>query len=133
GMVCAAIANEISSSGFPIGRPAAIILGGETTVKVFGSGRGGRNQELALSAAMKLDANQCVIATLATDGVDGPTDAAGAIIDSYTIKRAREAGLSPEECLFNNDSNTFFSTLGDAILTGPTGTNVNDILIMLVA
>ena len=133
GMICAAIANEISSTGFPIRRPAAVILGGETTVKVLGKGKGGRNQELALSAAMKLDAYQCVIAALATDGVDGPTDAAGAIIDSYTIKRAREAKLSPEEYISNNDSNAFFSTLGDTILTGPTGTNVNDILIILVA
>ncbi|MBS7620347.1 glycerate kinase [Candidatus Bathyarchaeota archaeon] len=133
GMVCAAIANEISSTGFPTGRPAAVILGGETTVKVLGEGRGGRNQELALSAAMKLDAYQCVIAALATDGVDGPTDAAGAIIDSCTIERAREAELSPEEYLSNNDSNTFFSTLGDTILTGPTGTNVNDILVILAA
>jgi glycerate-2-kinase len=132
-MICAAIANEISSTGFPIRRPAAVILGGETTVKVLGKGKGGRNQELALSAAMKLDAYQCVIAALETDGVDGPTDAAGAIIDSYTIKRAREAKLSPEEYISNNDSNAFFSTLGDTILTGPTGTNVNDILIILVA
>lgn len=133
GIVCASVANEISSTGFPTGRPGAIILGGETTVKVSGGGRGGRNQELALSAAMKLNAPQSVIAALATDGVDGPTDAAGAIVDSYTIKRAREAGLSPEECLLNNDSNTFFYALGDAILTGPTGTNVNDISIILVA
>jgi len=133
GTVYAGIAGEISASDHPIPRPAVVVAGGETTVTVEGSGNGGRNQELALSAAMRIGGLDAVIATLATDGVDGPTEAAGAIADGWTVRRARSLGLAPEEFLINNDSNGFFSRLGDAIMTGPTGTNVNDLAVIIVS
>lgn len=132
GTMYAAIAKEISESSHPIPKPAAVVAGGETTVRVEGSGRGGRNQEVALSAAMRMEGLYAVIAALATDGVDGPTEAAGAIADSSTMRRAASMGLTPEDFLMDNDSYGFFSRLGDAILTGPTGTNVNDLAVILV-
>ena len=93
---------------------------------------GGRNQELALSAALNLkESEECVIASFSTDGIDGPTDAAGAIIDGSTLKRARQLGLDPEKYLANNDSYSFFSKLGDLIFTGSTGTNVNDVSVIV--
>lgn len=110
----------------------AILAGGETTVTVTGKGVGGRNQELALAVAIQLKGVEgFVFASLSTDGVDGPTDAAGAIIDEYTLKRAELAGLNPECCLLENDSYRFFSGLEDLVFTGLTGTNVNDIAIAL--
>jgi glycerate-2-kinase len=133
GTVYAAVAREIASSGNPTTPPAAIVAGGETTVKVKGSGRGGRNQELALSAALKIDGMDAVVVALATDGIDGPTDAAGAMVDGWTMARARSMDLSPIEHLDENDSYGFFDALGDTIVTGPTGTNVNDIAIILMA
>ena len=109
-----------------------IVAGGETTVTVKGKGLGGRNQELALSAALNLkDTEECVIASFSTDGVDGPTDAAGAIVDGYTLRRARMLGLDPAKYLENNDSYNFFLKLGDLIHTEITGTNVNDIAVIL--
>ncbi len=109
-----------------------IVAGGETTVTVQGKGVGGRNQELTLSAALNLkESEECVIASFSTDGIDGPTDAAGAIIDGSTLKRARQLGLDPEKFIDNNDSNSFFSKLGDFICTGATGTNVNDICVII--
>ncbi|MFQ6053215.1 MAG: glycerate kinase [Candidatus Bathyarchaeia archaeon] len=132
GTVFAGIAGEIAASDHPVSKPAAVVAGGETTVSVTGSGLGGRNQELALSAAMRIEGLDAVIVALATDGVDGPTDAAGAIVDGRTLSRARALGISPLEALGNNDSYGFFSVLGDAILTGPTGTNVNDLAVILV-
>jgi glycerate-2-kinase len=112
--------------------PLGVVAGGETTVTVTGKGLGGRNQELALSAALNLqDSEECVIASFSTDGVDGPTDAAGAIVDSYTLKRAKQLGLDPEKYLAANDSYRFFSKLGDLIHTGATGTNVNDIAVIV--
>lgn len=111
----------------------ALIWGGETTVEVRGPGRGGRNQELALAAARALEnVPGVVVAALATDGIDGPTPAAGAIIDGYTIERARAAGFDPEETLARNDSHTLLAATGDAVVTGPTGTNVNDLVIALI-
>ena len=133
GTVYAGIAREISGSGHPIPKPAAVVAGGETTVRVEGSGRGGRNQEIALSAAMGMEGISAVIAALATDGVDGPTEAAGAFADGWTMRRAGSMGLIPDEFLMDNDSYGFFSRLGDAILTGPTGTNVNDLAVILVS
>jgi len=133
GTVFAGIAKEAANSGYPVPAPTAVVIGGETTVSVTGSGRGGRNQEVALSAAMRLEELDAVIAALATDGIDGPTDAAGAIVDGFTIKRARDIGLNPLESLRNNDSNSFFRSLGDEIITGPTGTNVNDLTLILVS
>ena len=109
------------------------VVGGETTVTVRGSGKGGRNQELALAAAIAIaDRPNIAIAAFATDGVDGPTDAAGAIISGDTVMRARLLGLDPQQHLDDNNAYPFFSALGDLIVTGPTGTNVNDLLFGLV-
>lgn len=109
-------------------RPFCLIAGGETTVTVSGSGRGGRNQELALAAAIELKGLENVmLLTLATDGEDGSTDAAGAVVTGETYQRAILSGLNPEQFLANNDSYSFFAPLGDLIKTGPTGTNVNDL------
>ena len=116
----------------PRGRKWAAVWGGETTVKVRGKGIGGRNQELALAAAVGLrGAPETVVVSFGTDGIDGPTDAAGAVADSTTYRRGMSMGLDPEEFLENNDSYTFFKTLGDLIITGPTGTNVNDVMMAL--
>ena len=115
-----------------IERPFAIIAGGETTVTVMGQGLGGRNQELALSVALQLYKNDdCVFASFSTDGVDGPTDAAGAIADTYTMQRAEILGLNALDSLKMNDSYHFFLGLGDLIITKATGTNVNDILVFV--
>jgi glycerate-2-kinase len=94
---------------------------------------GGRNQELALAAALKLKgAGACVFASLSTDGVDGSTDAAGAIVDGETLERAEKLGLDADKFLADNDSYRFFSKLGDLIVMGQTGTNVNDISVIVV-
>ena len=109
-------------------RPFCMIAGGETTVTLRGNGRGGRNQELALAAARELDGlRDVMLITLATDGEDGPTDAAGAVVTDGTLQRANEIGLRYESFLANNDSYVFFSRLNDLIHTGHTGTNVNDL------
>ena len=105
-----------------------IISGGETTVTIHGGGKGGRNQELALSTARFMaEDDQSTLITMATDGEDGPTDAAGAIVTSETMIRANELGLDPDEFLENNDAYTFFEKVDGLLLTGPTGTNVNDL------
>jgi hydroxypyruvate reductase len=104
------------------------VAGGETTVTVRGAGRGGRNQELALAAALSLEGlSDVAVVTLATDGSDGPTDAAGALADGTTVQRARSRGLDPACYLADNDSYSFFQALGDLLITGPTNTNVNDL------
>ena len=132
--VFTAIMKDIQQNDTPLSPPAAVIAGGETTVKVVGNGRGGRNQEFVLSASMSMSQGDdgVVIASMGTDGIDGVSDAAGAIADGFTIKRALEAGLNPDEYLQDNDSNTFFGKLDDTLITGRTGTNVNDIVVMLV-
>ncbi|MCL4459106.1 MAG: glycerate kinase [Chloroflexi bacterium] len=131
--VFAAIAKEIHFSGGPLARPACVIAGGETTVTVKGDGLGGRNQELALAAAIKIDGLEDVtIISVATDGTDGPTDASGAIADGTTLRRARGLGLKAVDYLVNNDSYHFFQRLGDLIITGPTNTNVNDLIFVFV-
>ncbi|MEM3577240.1 MAG: glycerate kinase [Candidatus Bathyarchaeia archaeon] len=133
GTMLSAIASEIAKHNNPITKPAGIIAGGETTVTVMGKGVGGRNQEIALSAAKKLKGIEgTVIASLSTDGIDGPTDAAGAIVDGKTLAKAHKMGLNPERFLTENDSYSFFAKLGDLIFTGPTGTNVNDISVIVV-
>ena len=133
GTILASIAHEVILSGNPVPKPAGIIAGGETTVTVIGKGLGGRNQEIALAAAQKLNGmNGVVVASLSTDGIDGPTDAAGALVDGKTFMKAAKKGLVPEEYLSKNDSYHFFSNLGDLIFTGQTGTNVNDISIIIV-
>ena len=114
------------------GKRVAVVWGGETTVTVRGRGTGGRNQELALAAALRLKgASDTAVASFGTDGVDGLTTAAGAYADSTTVDRALARGLDPQRCLDDNDSNTFFGSLGDLIVTGPTGTNVNDVMIAI--
>lgn len=108
------------------------VTGGETTVTLRGNGRGGRNQELALAAAIALDGSPDVLlAALATDGRDGPTDSAGAVVTGHTLSRARQLGLDAAACLERNDSFSFFEALGDHLVTGPTGTNVNDLVLLL--
>jgi len=138
--VAAAIAQEIQRYNRPLAKPACLIWGGETTVTLKGNGvggrtpLGGRNQELALAAALAIDGlPNTLIAALGTDGTDGPTDAAGAIVTGETVGRGRSIGLEAAAFLANNDSYHFFQPLGDLIVTGPTGTNVNDLLFILVA
>jgi glycerate 2-kinase len=118
-----------------LGRPACIVSSGETTVHVTGHGKGGRNQEFALAAAEPLAraGAPAIVASVGTDGIDGPTDAAGALADSTTIERARAAGLVPDRYLSDNNAYAFFDALGDLIHTGPTGTNVGDLQVILLA
>lgn len=133
GTVLASVAREITHSGNPVQRPASVVAGGETTVTVLGNGLGGRNQELVLSAALKLRSlDGVVVVSISTDGVDGPTDAAGALADGKTLAKAEKIGLEAEEYLAENDSYHFFSNIGDLIFTGPTGANVNDITVIVV-
>ncbi|MDW8276819.1 MAG: MOFRL family protein, partial [Anaerolineales bacterium] len=111
-----------------------LIAGGETTVTLRGNGRGGRNQELALAAVRELSQfSGSLLITLATDGEDGPTDAAGAVVSPETFARGLELGLDPDLFLENNDSYTYFSALDDLIKIGPTGTNVNDLTFLFFA
>jgi len=131
--VAAGLAKGVQTHGDPLSPPACLVWGGETTVTVRGEGKGGRNQELALSAALALEGwEQVLIGALATDGTDGPTDAAGAVVTGDTVRRADELGLNPRAALEANDSYHFFEALDDLIRTGPTGTNVNDLLFVLV-
>jgi glycerate 2-kinase len=130
--VMAAIAREIAVTGRPIARPACVIAGGETTVTLKGTGTGGRNQELALQASLDIEnIDNILILAAGTDGTDGPTDAAGAIASGKTLAVARELGLSARDYLANNDSYHFFEAIGDLVVTGPTGTNVMDIILIL--
>jgi glycerate 2-kinase len=131
--VHAAIAREVVASGRPVRSPACVISGGETTVTVRGTGLGGRNQEFALAAALDIAGlDGVVVFSGGTDGSDGPTDAAGAIADGQTVDRARRLGLDTPAYLENNDSYRFFEKLGDLVKTGPTGTNVADVRLVLV-
>jgi glycerate 2-kinase len=116
-------------------RPLCVISSGETTVRVTGRGRGGRNQEFALAMAEPLAEQgvDALIASVGTDGIDGPTDAAGAVVGATTLERGRRLGLSPDRSLADNDSYTFFEALGDLVRTGPTGTNVGDLQVILLA
>jgi glycerate-2-kinase len=124
------IAGRIRESRAPTG----VVVGGETTVTVRGGGRGGRNQELALAAAIEIDgANNVVVLAGGTDGIDGFSDNAGAIVDSTTIERLRRADIDPVGSLANNDSATALTAIGDEIRTGPTGTNVCDVTLVLTA
>jgi glycerate 2-kinase len=129
----AAIAKEILASGRPAKRPVCILSGGETTCTVRGSGSGGRNQEFVLAAAIALSgAPNVVIFSGGTDGLDGPTDAAGAIADGTTLARAQVLGLDARQFLANNDSYHFFAPLNGLVKTGPTGTNVMDVRALLI-
>ncbi|MDO8339890.1 MAG: DUF4147 domain-containing protein [Candidatus Burarchaeum sp.] len=115
--------------GSLLARGHSFCAGGETTVVVKGKGKGGRNQELALAAALKLTGKTAVLASVGTDGQDGASTAAGAIVDGRTIERAKKLGLDARAYLQANDSNSFFKKLGDEIITGSTGTNVNDLVV----
>jgi hydroxypyruvate reductase len=129
----AAIAKEIVATGHPLLRPACILSGGETTVTIRGRGRGGRNQEFALAAALEIDGlKEVVLLSGGTDGTDGPTDAAGAVVDHTTVKRATAMGMHPKTHLEENNAYPFFQKLGDLLMTGPTRTNVMDVRILLV-
>lgn len=127
--VFAGIGKGMARHGWPLSPPACLVAGGETTVTIRGEGKGGRNQELALAAALAIGGwdDLCVV-SLATDGTDGPTDAAGAVAWGDTVARARALGLNAEAYLANNDSYHFWAALGDLIVTGPTKTNVNDLI-----
>jgi hydroxypyruvate reductase len=134
GKALAAFGKEVAANGRPVHRPACLLFGGETTVTVRGSGKGGRNGEVALGAALALRGMgpDVVVVSFATDGGDGDSPGAGAIADGTAIDRAIARGLDPQAHLDNNDSYTFWHTLGDAIETGPTGTHVNDIMAVFV-
>ncbi len=133
GRLVANLVRSVREDHAPLAPPACLVFGGETTVTVRGTGRGGRNQELALAAALCLDGiPRVAILSFATDGIDGPTDAAGAVVTGETVPRARAAGISAREALENNDAWTFFRALGDLWVTGATGTNVNDVAVALI-
>ena len=134
GKFVASLAKEELASSKPLPLPACLVMGGETTVTVLGDGLGGRNQELALSAAIAMESfsDGVLIASLGTDGTDGPTDAAGGIVDSRTVERGKAAGLSAVESLANNDSYTFLKAAAGLLVTGPTMTNVNDLVLVCV-
>jgi hydroxypyruvate reductase len=119
--------------GTPLEPPACLILGGETTVTLRGDGKGGRNQEMALATSIALSGwPDVLVVCLGTDGSDGPTDAAGAFADGETVQRGADLGLNAAEFLDRNDAYHFFERLGDLIVTGPTQTNVNDLIVVLV-
>src|SRR5436305_849070 len=126
-----AIAARLAAS--PRDRPQAIVAGGETTVRVVPDGRGGRCQQLALAAAIALAGEPAVLLAAGTDGVDGPTDAAGACVDGETAGRARARGLDPAAALARTDSHPLLDAAGDLVRTGPTGTNVADVVVTLRA
>jgi hydroxypyruvate reductase len=131
-----AILRECVESGAPAAPPVCLLAGGETTVTVRGAGRGGRNQEMAVAAAELLASFpvEAVVAALATDGVDGASEAAGGVADRTSVARARALGLAPPAAfLAASDSNAFLGPLGDLIVTGPTGTNVVDLAVLLAA
>ena len=131
--VLAALAREVLATGQPVERPACLLIGGETTVTVRGDGLGGRNQEMALAAALAIEGlADVMIVPLATDGSDGPNDAAGALADGETIVEARRLGLDPLDFLRRNDAYHFFEAVGGLLKTGPTHTNVNDLALVLV-
>ncbi|MBQ3457238.1 MAG: glycerate kinase [Synergistaceae bacterium] len=133
GSFMAGIAREVLTSGNPAKSPCALIAGGETVVHLTGKGMGGRNQELALSAAEGISGLEgVVVASLGSDGTDGPTDAAGGIVDGKTAGILREKGISIPEVLRNNDAYNALKEADALLMTGPTGTNVNDVSVVLV-
>jgi glycerate 2-kinase len=133
GITMAGIAQHVVSHAQPIARPCVLLSGGETTVTVRGSGRGGRNVEFLLSLAIALEGNEGIYAIAGdTDGVDGEEEIAGAIVTPDTLERAWVKSIRPRESLANNDGHGFFEALGDSVVTGPTFTNVNDFRAILV-
>jgi glycerate-2-kinase len=136
--VVAGLAQGIAHGQSDFAAPACLVLGGETTVTIRGQGTGGRNQELALAAAIALDgcalsaARELAIVSLGTDGTDGPTDAAGGIATRDTLARGRALGLDARAALADNDSYHYLAAVGDLLVTGPTNTNVNDLILVFV-
>lgn len=129
-----AVLRECVESGRPARPPVCLLAGGETTVTVRGDGRGGRNQELAVAAAEPLASfpHPALLASLATDGIDGMSEAAGGVVDDHSLRRAAALGLAPPAAfLAVSDSRGFLAPLGDLIVTGPTGTNVVDLMLLL--
>jgi hydroxypyruvate reductase len=133
GKVLAGIAIQVAERGQPFVAPCVLLSGGETTVTVRGSGRGGRNVECLLSLAIALDGHPRIHALAGdTDGVDGQEEIAGACIAPDSLARAWSQGLRPKDMLVNNDGHSFFTALGDSVITGPTLTNVNDFRAVLI-
>jgi glycerate 2-kinase len=130
----AAVAREVRSARRPVKPPACLISGGETTVSLRGSGKGGRNQEFVLAAAIALAGNPGIaVLSGGTDGTDGPTDAAGAVAGPGTLAAAKKKGLDPQAFLQDNDAYNFFAPLGALLKTGPTNTNVMDVRLLLIS
>ncbi|MFB6126714.1 MAG: glycerate kinase [Halolamina sp.] len=127
----AAVAEEIEATGNPVAPPAVVLSGGETTVAVDGAGEGGPNQEFALGAALDLDAERTTVAAVDTDGIDGATDAAGAVVDGSTVD-SRAAVADARAALADNDAYPLLAAEGALLDTGPTGTNVNDLRVVVV-
>ena len=133
GAFLAAVAREVRASGRPIASPCAVIAGGETVVHVTGKGRGGRNQELALSACRGIRGlRDIVVVSVGSDGTDGPTDAAGGIVDGTTAEALEARGMDVEAVLRDNDAWTALKAVDSLVITGPTGTNVNDVSFALM-
>lgn len=132
GKFLASMAKTVQKENIPVTPPCAFICGGETVVKITGKGKGGRNQELALSAANAIAGlKNVVVVAIGSDGTDGPTDAAGGLIDGETKSRLEDAGVDIDNVLQNNNSYYALQVSNDLILTGPTGTNVNDLYFVL--
>ncbi|NCC15331.1 MAG: DUF4147 domain-containing protein [Clostridia bacterium] len=132
GRFLASIGKTIQKDGLPIKPPCAIICGGETVVHITGKGKGGRNQEVALSASASIAGmERIVIGAVGSDGTDGPTDAAGGLVDGHTKGILDDAGISIDEILSENDSNSALALADALVITGPTGTNVNDLYFLL--
>ncbi len=133
GRFMSAIAREIKKQNHPLAPPCAIIAGGETVVQVRGLGKGGRNQELAFSAALGIQGmDSVVIASVGTDGTDGPTDAAGGIVDGQSFDKLCLLGIDPWKVLVDNDTYHGLKAIDALLITGPTGTNVNDVTLLLI-
>lgn len=130
--VMAGIAHQIHTYQMPVARPAVILSGGETTVDVRGSGRGGRNVEFAMGLAESIAGQPWTALAVDTDGVDGAEEVAGAWVDGNTDERARQRGIDTARARANNDGHGYFEALGDQIVTGPTLTNVNDFRAILI-
>jgi hydroxypyruvate reductase len=132
GTFIASVAREIQASGNPIDPPCAVIVGGETVVHLRGKGKGGRNQELALAAALGIRGlDEVALISVGSDGTDGPTDAAGGLVDGTTTETLQGLGIDAEAALAENDSYHALDACGSLVRTGPTGTNVNDVVILL--
>ncbi|MFA7620381.1 MAG: glycerate kinase [Aminobacteriaceae bacterium] len=132
GALIASVAREVCSSGRPAEPPCAVIMGGETVVRLTGSGKGGRNQELALAASLGIAGlEETVVLSVGSDGTDGPTDAAGGIVDGGTAELLTRIGVDVHSVLAANDSYNALKTCEGLVMTGPTGTNVNDLTLLL--